>query len=135
GAFTVTDTALEVDPARVAGLVGVNTAVSECVPDPIWVAEAVVVAVPPVTGTGAPRLVVSERNCTEPATVAVGVTVAVSVVLAGGFSVVRLEVSVVVELAAAGAWKLIVVPVTVKVPSSCAVAALNGSGWQTSENW
>ena len=65
----------EVDPVKAPGLVGVNTALSECVPEASVVVSE---AVPPLTGTGLPRGLVPSWNCTLPAADA-GVTVAVSV--------------------------------------------------------
>lgn len=76
--FSVTTklTTGDVDGPKTAGLVGVNTAVSECDPTP----NAVVVpdAVPLVTLTGLPRLAVPSLNCTVPTAVA-GLTATVSV--------------------------------------------------------
>ena len=69
------DVAAEVDAVNAVGSVGVNTAVSECVPTVNVDVEAV--ALPAATGTAAPMLVAPSLNCTEPAADA-GESVAVS---------------------------------------------------------
>jgi hypothetical protein len=76
GAATTNITAGDVDGLNAAGLAGVNTAVSGC--DPTVNVDVVPDAVPLVTITGLPRVVVPSLNCTVPAAVT-GVTVAVSV--------------------------------------------------------
>lgn len=78
GALTTMVTAGDVDVLKAVALVGVNTAVSECDPGPN--VEMDPLAMPLVTGTRSPRLVVPSLNCTLPA--AAGVTVAVSVTAA-----------------------------------------------------
>jgi hypothetical protein len=76
GAVIVKVTGGDVDELKAAGLLGVNTALSRCVPTAS--VDVVPDAVPLETGTGLPRLVVPSRNCAVPAAVA-GVIVAVSV--------------------------------------------------------
>jgi hypothetical protein len=76
GAVIVKVTGGDVDELKAAGLLGVNTALSRCVPTAS--VDVVPEAVPLETGTGLPRLVVPSRNCAVPAAVA-GVIVAVSV--------------------------------------------------------
>lgn len=84
-------------PKRLA-LVGVNTAVIEWViVDKVVMAADV--AVPPLTATGLPRVVVPSVNCTEPAavdgeTIAVNVTDVPAVVGLTGFAVTVVEVVV-----------------------------------------
>jgi hypothetical protein len=64
-----------VDAVKATGLLGVNTALNECVPE----ANVVVTdAVPPVTVTGLPMGLVPSWNCTLP-TADAGDTVAVNV--------------------------------------------------------
>jgi hypothetical protein len=71
GASTTWDTVFDVEEPKASESVGVNTALSECVP----VGNIVLVdATPPQAGTAAPMLVLSSINCTQPA--AGGLTVA-----------------------------------------------------------
>ena len=70
----MTVTVFEVDGVKFAGLVGMNTAVIECVPAGRAVSGAT--ATPPISGMGVPRVVVASSNCTVPAALN-GVTVAV----------------------------------------------------------
>src|SRR5262249_40262565 len=65
---TTNDTAADVDPLNRVGSAGVNTAVNECVPTAN--ADVDMLAVPPATATGAPRLLLPSLNCTEPAAAA-----------------------------------------------------------------
>jgi hypothetical protein len=58
--LTVSDTGGDVEGPKAVGFVGVNTAVSEWVP--LLSVEVLAKAVPPVTGTGAPRAVVPSLN-------------------------------------------------------------------------
>jgi hypothetical protein len=74
--FTVNGSALEVDAVKFDGLVGVNAAVIEC--EPTASVDVIRWAVPPLTATGEPRLVVPSLNWTEP-TAEDGATVAVKV--------------------------------------------------------
>jgi len=76
GAATTKITAGDVDGLNAAGLLGVNTAFSGC--DPTVNVDVVPDAVPLLTITGLPRVVVPSLNCTVPAAVT-GLTAAVSV--------------------------------------------------------
>ena len=74
-ALTVSDWAGEVEAPKLAGVVGTNLAVRECVPEAN--VEVDRLAVPLDTVTGEPSSVLPSRNWTAPAAVP-GVTVAVS---------------------------------------------------------
>src|SRR5918997_1182730 len=76
GSVTSKVTGGDVDGLKAAGVLGVNTAVSER--EPTANVEVVPDAVPLPTATGLPRLAVPSLNCTVPLAVA-GVIVAVSV--------------------------------------------------------
>ncbi|MEO7194213.1 MAG: hypothetical protein ABIZ05_05225 [Pseudonocardiaceae bacterium] len=94
GPVIVIDTIGEVDGPLTAGLVGVNTAVSECVP--CASSEVSIVAEPPTNGTGEPSAMVPSWNWTVPAVIS-GVTVAMSITgVPWGLGVFGVGVSVVV---------------------------------------
>ena len=78
GAFTVYGTAVDVDPAKAVGSVGMNCAVSECAPS---ASTDVTCAIPETTGWVVPTWVAPSKNFTVPAA-ALGVTVAFNVSVA-----------------------------------------------------